>query len=47
MRVSPHIHMFTWIAGAPNLDTPEGRRDASAFIDKYISTVLPPETVKE
>ena len=47
MRGSPHIHMFTWIDGAPDLDTVQGRREAPTFIDKYISTVLSPETDSE
>jgi hypothetical protein len=32
-----------WIKDAPNLDTPEGIKEAPKFIDKYISTEIPTE----
>jgi len=41
MRGSPHVHSFWWIDGAPNVDTVEGRQQASNFIDQYISTMHP------
>lgn len=31
-----------WIKDAPNLDTDEGRAAAPRFIDRYISTQIPP-----
>lgn len=40
-RGSPHIHMMLWVRGAPDLDTPEGRAAAPAFIDQYVSAKLP------
>jgi DNA replication protein DnaC len=42
-RGSPHLHIFLWIADAPNFDTQEGREQAPDFIDKYISAQLPPD----
>ncbi|XP_033758253.1 uncharacterized protein LOC117340598 [Pecten maximus] len=41
MRGSPHLHSLWWIQDAPDLDTDEGRQQAPAFIDKYISTKIP------
>jgi hypothetical protein len=41
-RGSPHVHMLLWVDGAPNLDTPEGRAAAPAFIDQYVCTRIPP-----
>lgn len=43
MRGSPHLHSLWWIKDAPNLDTPEGIKEAPKFIDKYISTEIPTE----
>ena len=40
-RGSPHLHWLIWTKNAPDLDTADGRKDAPAFIDKYISTTLP------
>lgn len=31
-----------WVKDAPDLDTEEGRAAAPAFIDRYISTQIPP-----
>lgn len=36
-RGSPHLHIFLWIEGAPNLNDP----DLPDFIDKYVSTCRP------
>ena len=41
MRGSPHLHSLWWVQDAPDLDTAEGRANAPAFIDKYISTEIP------
>ena len=40
-RGSPHVHSFFWIEDAPNMETLEGQKKASAFIDTYISAQLP------
>ena len=40
-RGSPHIHAFFWVKGAPDMETAEGRKAGTAFIDKYISAQLP------
>jgi hypothetical protein len=37
------LHSLWWIKDAPNLDTPEGIKEAPKFIDKYISTEIPTE----
>ena len=41
MRGSPHDHYLLWVKDAPKID-----RDpvdvVCAFIDKYITTVIPP-----
>ena len=42
-RGSPHVHAFFWIENAPNMETIEGRKRASAFIDNFISAQLPPK----
>jgi DNA replication protein DnaC len=41
-RGSPHVHSLWWIKDAPNLDTLHGLKEAPAFIDKYITTQIPP-----
>ncbi|XP_035665599.1 uncharacterized protein LOC118408848, partial [Branchiostoma floridae] len=41
LRGSPHLHCMFWVEDAPDLDTIQGRQNAPAFIDKYLSTQLP------
>lgn len=40
-RGSPQIHCMLWDADAPNWRTDEGRAAVPAYIDRYISTVIP------
>ena len=42
VRGSPHIHAMLWIRDAPVIGTAQGARDAPAFIDRYVSTQIPP-----
>ncbi len=41
-RGSPHVHFMLWIRGAPQLNTTQGLAEAPAFIDRYVSTTIPP-----
>ena len=40
-RGSPHIHSLWWVKDAPNLDITEGKRQAPAFIDRFITCHVP------
>lgn len=42
-RGSPHVHSIWWVEGAPDISTPEGLAALPAYIDKYISTQIPPQ----
>ena len=41
MRVSPHAHCLHWVKDTPKIDKDPGDV-VCAFIDKYITTVIPP-----
>ncbi len=45
LRGSPHLHSVWWVEDAPDLDTVEGRRLAPDFIDRYITTEIPSDTL--
>ena len=42
MRGSPHAHCLLWVKDAPKID--KDPDDVCAFIDKYITAVIPPVT---
>ena len=41
MRGSPHAHCLLWVKDAPKIDK-DPDNVVSAFIDKYITAVIPP-----
>ena len=41
MRGSPHAHCLLWVKDAPEIDK-DPNDIACAFIDKYITAVIPP-----
>ena len=43
MRASPHAYCLLWIKGAPKIDK-DPDDVVCAFIDKYITAVIPPVT---
>lgn len=47
VRGSPHLHIFFWIKGAPDLKTAKGQKQLPEFLDRYVSTCIPPENENE
>ena len=43
MRGSPHVHSFWWVKDAPSTDTVEGLQAVPEFVDRFLSTQIPPE----
>jgi hypothetical protein len=43
MRGSPHVHSFWWVKDAPSTDTVEGLQAVPHFVDRYLTTQIPPE----
>ena len=43
MRGSSHVHSFWWVKDAPSTDTVEGLQAVPHFVDRYLTTQIPPE----
>ena len=43
-RGSPHVHMMLWVDGAPDVSTAAGLQAAPAYVDRYVSTCIAPDS---
>ena len=43
MRGSPHVHSFWWVKDAPSTDTVERLQAVPEFVNRFLSTQIPPE----